>query len=385
VRQNKENLKIHVWSPGLDPRAGGIENYSSALVRALNELTGPGEVSIFAKNETSREVRARFPANRVASGTGGIPLKARTLAFSALLAKHAFLGRPQLIISTHLNFSPLAHGLKRSLRSKYCVALHGIEAWSLRHPRQAPALRAADRLLAVSRFTRDTVAAAQSLPLNQFFILPNTVDASKFSIGPKPNYLQERHRIAPDQRVILTVGRLDTAEQYKGQDRMIRALADLRRDIPNVRYLIVGDGNDRARLEQCAQLEGVSDLVIFTGRVAEGELPDYYRLCDLFALPSTGEGFGIVFLEALACGKPALGGMHDGARDPLVDGELGVMADPGDIAKLSQAISAILLKTHPHPLLYRPDALRAAVLERFGFERFKTGVGEIISTLTGAG
>ena len=377
-------MKIHVWSPGVDPSAGGIENYSCALVRALNELFGTSLVSVFAKNEASADVRSRFPHNRAARGTGTVPLKARTPVFSAILVQHALIDRPQLIICTHLNFSPLANALKRTLRFRYCVSLHGIEAWILRHSTQAPALRAADRLLAVSRFTRDTVATAQNLPAQQFSILPNTVDADRFSIGPKPRHLLERHGITPDQKIILAVGRLDASEQYKGQDRLIRALARLRRDLPNVCYLIVGDGNDRARLEQLARLEGVTDAVIFAGRVSQDELADYYRLCDLFALPSTGEGFGIVFLEALGCGRPVLGGKLDGARDPLADGELGVLVDPDDGAELCHTVSSILLKTHPHPLLYFPEKLRAAALERFGFERFKETVRKITSNLSGS-
>lgn len=381
MRQDKDNLKIHVWCPGVDPRAGGIENYSSVLIRALNELFGPGAISILVKNEASADVRARFPSNRLAQGTGGVPLKARTAAFSATLVRHGVIDRPPLIISTHLNFSPLAKGLKRIFRSKYCLSLHGIEAWSLNNARRVAGLRGADQLLAVSRFTRDTVATAQRLPAGQFSILPNTVDETKFSIGPKPQYLLERHAIAPDQRVILTVGRLAASEQYKGQDRIIRSLGHLRRDIPDVRYLIVGDGDDRARLEECARREGVSDLVIFAGRIGENELPDYYRLCDLFALPSTGEGFGIVFLEALACGRPALGGAQDGSRDPLADGELGVLVDPEDIGSLSQTILTILLKTHSHPLLNDPEALRAGMLGRFGFEQFKARVQQIVSPL----
>jgi glycosyltransferase involved in cell wall biosynthesis len=150
-----------------------------------------------------------------------------------------------------------------------------------------------------------------------------------------------------------------------------------------VRYLIVGDGNDRDRLATLARAEGVANAVIFAGRVGSEELPDYYRLCDLFALPSTGEGFGIVFLEALACGRPVLAGDQDGARDPLVDGELGVLVDPENVVNLSQTISMILSRKYPHPLLYSPDALRSGMLERFGSEQFKAVVRGIFTTLTG--
>lgn len=338
---------------------------------------------MYAKHKTGPEMREFFPPGLTAAGTGQIPLRMRTPAFSSLLLARAIAGRPDLIISTHLNFAPIAMWLKRTGSLKYCVALHGIDAWKLRRPSQGSALRCADLLLPVSRFTQETVANAQQLPANRFRMLPNTIDSEQFTIGPKPSYLLERHQLSANHHVVLSVGRLDASEQYKGQDRVMRALRGVQRNIPDVRYLIVGDGNDRERLATLARTEGVADAVIFAGRVGSEELPDYYRLCDLFALPSTGEGFGIVFLEALACGRPVLAGDRDGARDPLVNGELGVLVDPEDVLKLSQTISMILSRQYPHPLLYRPEELRSAMLERFSFERFTAEVGEILSTLNG--
>jgi glycosyltransferase involved in cell wall biosynthesis len=374
-------LKIHVWSPGVDPRAGGIENYSSALVRALVELYGADAISVFAKHESSAEMRAALPKRVRVFGTGSIPLPWRTVAFSSLLLSRRAFDRPDLIVSTHLNFATFASTAPQIFRTKYAIALHGIEAWALRRPSQATALRKADLLLPVSRFTRDIVARAQQLPVTEFQILPNTVDTDQFSIGAKPEYLLKRYRLGAAQPTILSVGRLDASEQYKGHDRVIRALAHVQREAPEVRYLIVGDGNDRARLEELCEKERVSSLVIFAGRVPATELADHYRLCDLFALPSTGEGFGIVFLEALACGKPVLAGDRDGARETLAEGELGVCVDPEDTAALGKTIIAILSRSYPHRLLNQPEVLRAAVIERYGFARFKTSLASHLDEL----
>jgi glycosyltransferase involved in cell wall biosynthesis len=168
--------------------------------------------------------------------------------------------------------------------------LHGIEAWGLTDKNRRQGLAGANVLLPVSRYTRDVVGKEQAIALERFRILPNAFDPSVFRIGPKPGYLLKRYGLAPDQPVILTVGRLDAAERYKGQDRILRILSEIREQISEVRYLIVGDGNDRPRLRKLAEELGLTDSVIFAGKVPEGELNDHYNLCDLFAMPSTVKG-----------------------------------------------------------------------------------------------
>ncbi len=115
------------------------------------------------------------------------------------------------------------------------------------------------------------------------------------------------------------------------------------------------------------------------GFVPDAELPDYYGLGDLFAMPSKREGFGIVYLEAMACGIPAIAGDRDGARDALVEGELGVLVDPDDVAEFARAAVEVLSGRHPNRLLYDPDELRRRVIERFGPESFRRRLGEIVA------
>jgi len=105
--------------------------------------------------------------------------------------------------------------------------------------------------------------------------------------------------------------------------------------------------------------------------VPETELRDHYNLCDAFAMPSQGEGFGIVYLEALACGKPTLAGNKDGSVDALCHGELGALVDPDDVKQIAQTLMQILQRTYTHPLMYHPEALRQRVIEVYGFDRFK--------------
>jgi glycosyltransferase involved in cell wall biosynthesis len=171
-------------------------------------------------------------------------------------------------------------------------------------------------------------------------VLPNTVDP-QYHPGPKPAYLLERHA-AGGKKVLMTVSRLANSEQYKGHDHVIRTLPRLLAQHPDTIYLIVGDGDDRPRLESLAVECGVLKNVQFAGLVPSAELPDYFRLADVFVMPSTGEGFGIAFLEAMASGIRVIGGNQDGSADPLADGELGHLVDPDNEQELIAAISATL-------------------------------------------
>ena len=145
----------------------------------------------------------------------------------------------------------------------------------------------------------------------------------------------------------------------------------IRQTISDVHYLIVGKGKDRPRIENLIEKLGLQDCVTLAGFIPDEQLSDYYNLCDLFAMPSKKEGFGIVYLEAMACGKPALGGNQDGAVDALCQGELGVLVNPDDIEEIAQTIIQILQGKYPNSLIYQPEELRKKVVDIFGFESFK--------------
>src|SRR5262249_6935500 len=175
--------------------------------------------------------------------------------------------------------------------------------------------------------------------------------------GPKPGYLVDRHA-ASGKKVLMTVSRLASLEQYKGHDRVIRALPRILSQHPDTIYLIVGDGDDRQRLESLAVGCGVVKNVQFTGLVPQEELPDYFRLADVFVMPSAGEGFGIVFLQAMATGVRVIGGSQDGSRDALCDGALGTLVDPENCEELASAILAALgnpARTGDHTSRFKPD------------------------------
>jgi glycosyltransferase involved in cell wall biosynthesis len=357
---------------------GGIQAYARHLVNALQLALGPENLEIFSKNDNLRE-RSDVAGSRWRTH-GAWPLRVRTPAFSLRVLCGGLKRRPDLVVLTHLNFSPVAYWLTRLSGAPYWCVAHGVEAWGLKGSARVRGLRGAECVLAVSSYTRERLLREQRLNPEQVGVLPNTFRADDFRPGPKPDYLLNRHGFNSENRIILTVARLAAAEKYKGYDQVLRALPQIRRMVPGARYVLVGDGDDRGRVEHLIASLDLGRFVTMAGIVPDHELNDYYNLCDVFAMPSKGEGFGIVYLEALACGKPVLAGNGDGSSDPLLHGQLGVLVDPDSVPLLAESLSRILLGTYPLPVLYKPEALRERIIAAYGLDRFNSQVRTLLET-----
>jgi glycosyltransferase involved in cell wall biosynthesis len=203
-------------------------------------------------------------------------------------------------------------------------------------------------------------------------IVPDTVDGEAF----RPVAARAARTNAP---LLLTVARLDAAERSKGVDHVIRVLPTLRDRFPGIRYAVAGTGNDVERLRRLAAEMGVADAVQFLGAVSDDDLPALLSRSDLFVMPSRKEGFGIVFIEALACGTPVVACGLEGSRDALLDGRLGMLIDPGVPGELHDAIVAVLSRTCP-PEFVDPGFLRAQTLAEFGADRFRECVREAFAS-----
>ncbi len=147
------------------------------------------------------------------------------------------------------------------------------------------------------------------------------------------------------------------------------------RAIPDAHYLLAGGGRDVDRVRRLIASLGLERHVTLAGLVPDEKIVAYYNLCDVFAMPSKREGFGIVYLEALACGKPVLAGNQDGSREALCNGKLGVLINPDATEEIANSLVAILTKTHPHPLIHQPQELRRQVIAAYGPQRFNEAVG----------
>jgi glycosyltransferase involved in cell wall biosynthesis len=161
---------------------------------------------------------------------------------------------------------------------------------------------------------------------------------------------------------------LAAQERYKGFDEVIEIMPQLVRRFSTLKYLIVGDGPDRPRLEAKARTLGVSQHVVFAGYVPESDKVAYYNLADAYVMPSFGEGFGIVLIEAVACGIPVIGSRVDGSREALLDGQLGRLVDPRNQEELLKEVTAVLGNRSFHQRndkieLYNPQMFRARVAD----------------------
>ncbi|WP_204106538.1 MULTISPECIES: glycosyltransferase [Spirulina sp. CCY15215] len=350
---------------------GGIQVYSAFLLQALQNLHPHHRYRVFLKYDKPRK-RPFSSYVPVQAQTcficfGKFPRWLQSLLMFVSTIIMGILERPRLIIATHLNYGIACYWLKRFTGTPYWIVVHGLEGWDLAHPQRQQALRSADRILAVSRYTRDRLLAEQNLDPDRVVILPNTILGDRFQPAPKPSYLLQRYGLTPNQPVIFTLTRL---AQYKGYDRLLHALVKIRRYFPDVHYILGGKGGDTLRIQALAQKLGLQNCVTLTGFIADEELCDHYNLCNVFALPSTGEGFGIVYLEALACGKPILGGDRDGTVEPLDYGKYGCLVNPEDTEAIADNLIAILQGTHPNRTLFDPEILRQKTLERFDFPQF---------------
>ena len=372
---------VHLWVPDYESSAGGIQTFTRFFVKAVGECLPSAQITVFSKQDNSQPVFAPHQPPVNFSCAGWWPARLRTGAFTAQLLGSALRRKPDLILSTHVNFAPMAAWLKRLQPVRFAAVAHGVDVWGSQRRMVTRALRRADRVLAVSRFTRSRLLASGGFQPDQIGLLPNTVDTERFTPDRKPRHLLKRFGLQQGQPVILTVARLASAERYKGYDQIIQALPEIRRRVPDVRYVIGGTGPDRARLEVLIGQLGLTDVVTFAGYIPDHELVSFYNLCDVFAMPSKGEGFGIVYLEALACGKPVLAGNKDGSVDALLDGELGVLIDPDNVSEIGSALTAMLTRKHPLAILQQPDRLRARVIETYGYRRFVEIVNEQLQAL----
>ncbi|MDJ0648115.1 MAG: glycosyltransferase family 4 protein [Xenococcaceae cyanobacterium MO_188.B19] len=379
TQANSKNYNFHLWLPDIFAFKGGIQVYSNFLLQAIQNIYQEANYSVFLKHDKGYLSNNQYLPHTNFHFAGKIPLSLRTPFFASQLILNGIWEKPDLIITTHLNFTVAAYWLKKLMEIPYITIAHGVEAWNITNPKRQRALQYADKILAVSNYTRERLLKEQDLDSSKVALLPNTFDCDRFNIKPKPTHLLDKYQLKPNQPIILTVNRLCSRESYRGYDYIIKALPQIKQKIPDVHYIIVGKGDDRDRLAKSIIQHNLEDSVTLAGFISDGELPAYYQLCDLFAMPSKLEGFGIVYLEALASGKPVLGGNQDGAVDALSQGELGVLVNPDNVEEIAEKIIAILNKSYSHPLLYQPKKLREKVIQKFGIKEFQNNLSKQLS------
>jgi phosphatidyl-myo-inositol dimannoside synthase len=341
---------------------GGIAQYNRDLLTALAGADRDSRILVLVRHGPATPAMPPGVAQLARGHKAGYVLTALRLALTA--------GRFDAVFCGHLNLASLADRVARLACAPLWVQVHGSEAWTPLSPARMRAAERAALVTSVSRHTRRRFLGFCPVDPGRVRVLPDTV-GRQFGPGPKLDRLLDRHRLR-GSKVLLTVGRLAATEREKGHDRVLAVLPELVATNPDIVYLVVGDGDDRPRLEELARRLGVADHVRFAGVATAAELPDYYRAADLFVMPSTQEGFGIVFLEAAASGLPVIGGDRDASADPLADGAFGRLVDPADSGALLAAIRAALIA--PASAGHMPP------VARFGFDDFARHARDLAAT-----
>lgn len=337
-------------------RIGGIQKYNGNLLNAL-EVNGENVLTI-ELNENKIKGKLNFIFQTV---------------------KQLFKFKPDIIFCSHINFAPWCFFLKKIFDKNYLILSYGIEVWNLKENLKIKALKKAKKIVVISNFTKDKIIQKFPGLQDKIFLLPNSINSSEFKVQEKPLNLLRKHCLT-NEKIILTVARLLQSENYKGYDKIIEALPKIIKEIPKLKYVLAGAGDDAPRIKKLINDLSLDDYAIMPGFVFKEELTDYYNLADVFAMPSKGEGFGFVFLEALACGKPVIAGNKDGSVDAVLNGELGTLIDPDNTNEIAESIIKVLKKEAP-PHLLNPHYLRNKVLENYGFDKFKEKVKNLLYEL----
>ncbi|HUN78658.1 MAG TPA: glycosyltransferase family 4 protein [Solirubrobacteraceae bacterium] len=370
--------RLLLITPDFPPAHGGIQLLAHRVASGLRDfdtrvvtLDSPGARDF---DRASGLATRRVDARRA-------PGAARHLALNAAALREALAFRPHATLSAHIVASPAAALAARAVGSRTVQYFYAKEI-PRRRRLAAFAARRAQACIAISSYSERLVAETGAGEADVRLIPPG-VDLPE-DPSPRP----------AGRPTFLTISRLE--DRYKGHDVLLEALPAVRARVPDAQWVVIGDGPLRPELQARARAQGVADAVRFLGAVDDGERDDWLRRADLLAMPSrlpgeglAGEGFGIVYLEASAYGKPVVAGNVGGAVDAVADGESGLLVDPTDARAVADAISMLLLD---RALAQRLGGAGAERARRFAWPAIVARVralllevlGEPLSSLDGA-
>jgi phosphatidylinositol alpha-1,6-mannosyltransferase len=284
--------------------------------------------------------------------------------------------KSDLVILSHINLLTVAWMIKKvSPQTRIILMAHGIEIWNKVSSLKSKMLGAVNEFWAVSEYTRQRVMASHSITPKNISVLNNCLDPNlplpKNIVIPKNLY--QRYGIKDGDKFLFTLTRLSSKERYKGYDKVIEALKALQRN--DIKYIIAGkaDAPEAASMEADIREAGLQHQVILAGFLPDAELAAHFMMSDLYIMPSSKEGFGIVFIEAMYYGLPVIGGNADGTMDALLNGNLGTVVTPGNVAEIKTAIETVLSNREKHI----PD--HNILMDHFGYETYKKRLEKLLN------
>jgi phosphatidyl-myo-inositol dimannoside synthase len=358
---------------------GGIQEAGRLTARALSEIA--------SRHGWSTD----FLSLNDPPGTHSLDIAGRTISFRGFgRSKISFVlsairrartaakfGTP-IMVAGHPNLAVPADWAQRaSPRAKIVVMTHGVEVWKPLASFRRRALLRANLVLAPSRDTVRKVVDVQGVGPEKVYRLAWPLSASFLRMANAPTSLPVPASFPHAGFVILTVGRWASSERYKGADELIRAIPQLQAAFPGLQLVAVGGGDDLPRLRDLASGLGVAARVHFLEKLSREEVAACYSRAGLFALPSTGEGFGLVYLEAMAFSKAVVGVACGGTTDVVEDGVNGLLVPPHDAGALAHALGRLL---RDEPLCTQLGERGAEIVRRkYRFDVFQAELETILA------
>jgi len=323
---------------------GGVQKVSRAMSHALNRISNENpdiSFKMFALNDdniadTNYIMQTEF------KGCEG-----NKILFALKAAAEG--AKSNTIIISHINLLSIAILIKMlNKSSKIIMMAHGTEVWRKIATWKKVFIKKHVMIWAVSNFTGEQLKNIHKVNPDQISTLHNCIDPffkvpSKFS---KPDKLLNRYNLLHEQPILLSIARLTKFDKAKGYDQTIEIIPQLLIEFPGLRYLICGqyDKKEKNRLEQLIKKYDLNKTIYLINFITEEELEEHYQLADVFILPSKKEGFGLVFIEAAACGCRVVAGNTDGSTDAMLNGQLGILVDPENPGHIKEAVAQYLRK-----------------------------------------
>jgi glycosyltransferase involved in cell wall biosynthesis len=366
-------MKVLILTPRTET-VGGVQRYAKTLIEAFEDLLGAENVS-----------RVTLPEAETHGNRPRIGFSTR-FWFTCRALRQAVRFRPDLIICCHVGLAPVGWLVHVAIGRPYWVIAYGIDVWRRLPSVKKKALQRAAKILSLSDFTGKQVVELHGVAGERALTLtPCVAQEGWLTLRPAEGPLAGLG--LEGSRVILTVARLAASERYKGHDVVLRSLPSVIKCVPELKYLIVGDGDDRPRLEELVQDLRLQNHVVFLGEVRDDALlAACYRACDVFILPARtiiderdpkGEGFGIVYLEAMTFGKPVIAPNYGAPADIIRHGQHGLLVDPEDSKAIADALTDLL--THPNKAHDMGQAGSEWVKQRYSYQSFCARLREILA------
>ncbi len=351
-------------------KTGGIEKVNRTILRALsagNDLYA-NAWSLYDNNlEINYYPRYGFKG-----------FSANKLSYSASILKNA--GNWKKMVIGHVNMAAVVRAIKKMYPAmKIILVVHGIEVWGKLSANKKWLLQHADQIISVSQYTKDRMIADSCIDPEKITVLHNCLDPffPKVLDTIKPSYLQDRYKLQPDIPVLLTITRINKFEGYKGYDNVLEVLGRIKKEHPSTyfKYLLCGkyDHAEYRRILQIITQNNLEEEVIIPGFIADSELIDHYKVADIYIMPSKKEGFGIVYIEAAACGLQVIAGNADGSAEAMLHGQLGHLVDPESKEDIYTKLLEVLQKP-----LEKSAAISKLAYDTFDFEKYQGKLRGII-------